>query len=199
MDKAVMDLARMNAERGLNGPLRILDKQRRRCVTLNEPWTRPSAPLAANELDALLFLPVALPPLFSHAGQACERPDCSRYRWCRARIGAGRLVRSAMGRLLSRGLRWCWFPIGKLRRTCIRYDRCRRRLVCGQPWIGKLAGLKQVVKAEPEEAAYEHADSKIECNHYPTFFCLRIPRRAHRLTASMAPALEWRDHCRFSE
>jgi urease alpha subunit len=27
---------------------------------------------------------------------------------------AGRLVRSAMGRLLSRGLRWCWFPIGKL-------------------------------------------------------------------------------------
>jgi hypothetical protein len=55
-----MDLARMNAERGLNGPLRILDKQRRRCVTLNEPWTRPSAPLAANELDALLFLPVAL-------------------------------------------------------------------------------------------------------------------------------------------
>ena len=69
-----MDLARMNAGRGLNGPLRILDKQWRRCVTLNEPWTRPSAPLAANELDALLFLPVALPPLFSHAGQACERP-----------------------------------------------------------------------------------------------------------------------------
>jgi hypothetical protein len=117
--------------------------------------------------------------------------DCSRYRWCRARIGAGRLVRSAVGRLLSRGLRWC--------RSCIRYDRCRRWLVCGQPWIGKLAGLEQVVKAEPEEAAYEHADSKIECNHYPTFFCLRIPRRAHRLTASMAPALEWRDHCRLSE
>jgi hypothetical protein len=89
--------------------------------------------------------------------------DCSRYRWCRARIGAGRLVRSAMGRLLGRGLGWCWFPIGKLRRSCICYDRCRRRLVCGQPWIGKLTGLKHVVKAEPEEAAYEHADSKIVC------------------------------------
>jgi hypothetical protein len=37
--------------------------------------------------------------------------DCSRYQWCRARIGAGRLVRSAVGRLIGRGLRWCWFPI----------------------------------------------------------------------------------------
>src|ERR1700738_2895622 len=83
--------------------------------------------------------------------------------------------------------------------TRFRLDVPRRWLVWGQPWIGKLAGLEQVVKAEPEEAAYQHADSKIECNHYPTFFCLRIPRRAHRLTASMAPALEWRDHCRFSE
>jgi hypothetical protein len=79
-----------------------------------------------------------------------------------------------VGRLLSRGLRWCWFPIGKLRRSCIRYDRCRRWLVCGQPWIGKLAGLKQVVKAECEEAAYEHADSKIECNRYSTFFRLGL-------------------------
>ena len=137
-------------------------------------------------------------PAYMRGGCENDRSG-SHYRWCRARIGAGRLVRSAVGRLLSRGLRWCWFPIGKLRRSCICYDRCRRWLVCGQPWIGKLAGLKQVVKAEPEEAAYEHADSKIECNHYPTFFCLRIPRRAHRLTASMAPALEWRDHCRFSE
>jgi len=123
----------------------------------------------------------------------------SRYRWCRARICAGRLVRSAVGRLLSRGLRWCWFPIDKLRRSCICYDRCRRRLVCGQPWIGKLAGLKQVVKAEPEEAAYEHADSKIECERYLSFFRLRVPRRAHRLTASMTRALECRDHCRLSE
>jgi hypothetical protein len=71
-----------------------------------------------------------------------------------------------MGRLPSRGLRWCWFPIGELRRSCIRYDRSRRRLVCGQPWIGNPAGLKHVVKAEPEEAAYEHADSKIECDRY---------------------------------
>jgi hypothetical protein len=125
--------------------------------------------------------------------------DCSRYRWCRARIGAGRLVRSAMGRLLGRGLGWCWFPIGKLRRSCICYDRCRRRLVCGQPWIGKLTGLKHVVKAEPEEAAYEHADSKIVCDRYPSFFRLRIPRRAHRPTASMAGALEWRDPCSVSE
>jgi hypothetical protein len=46
-----------------------------------------------------------------------------------------------MGRLLSRGLRWCWSPIGKLRRSCICYDRCRRWLVCGQPWIGKLGRL----------------------------------------------------------
>jgi hypothetical protein len=122
----------------------------------------------------------------------------SRYRWCRARIGAGRLVRSIMGRLPSRGLKWCWFPIGELRRSCIRYDRSRRRLVCGQPWIGNLAGLKHVVKAEPEEAAYEHADSKIGCDRYPSFF-LRIPRRAHRPTASMAGALEWRDPCRVSE
>jgi hypothetical protein len=80
-----------------------------------------------------------------------------------------------MGRLLSRGLRWCWFPIGKLRRSCIRYDRCRRRLVCGQPWIGKLTGLKHVVKAEPEEAAYEHADSKIVCDRYPSFFRPTMP------------------------
>jgi hypothetical protein len=72
----------------------------------------------------------------AHMRGGCENDRSgSRYRWCRARIGAGRLVRSAMGRLLSRGLRWCWFPIGKLRRTCIRYDRCRRRLVCGQPWL----------------------------------------------------------------
>jgi hypothetical protein len=78
-----------------------------------------------------------------------------------------------MGRLLGRGLGWCWFPIGKLRRSCICYDRCRRRLVCGQPWIGKLTGLKHVVKAEPEEAAYEHADSKIVCDRYPSFFRLR--------------------------
>jgi hypothetical protein len=41
-----MDLARMNAERGLNGPLRILDKQRRRCVTPRgfiAAWVRPAA------------------------------------------------------------------------------------------------------------------------------------------------------------
>jgi hypothetical protein len=105
--------------------------------------------------------------------------------------------RSVMGRLLSRGLRWCWFPIGELRRSCIRYDRSRRRLVCGQPWIGNLAGLKHVVKAEPEEAAYEHADSEIECDRYPSFFRLRIPRRAHRPTASMAGALEWRVPAEF--
>jgi hypothetical protein len=102
-----------------------------------------------------------------------------------------------MGRLLSRGLRWCWFPIGELRRSCIRYDRCRGPLVCGQPWIGNLAGLKHVVKAEPEEAAYEHADSKIGCDRYPSFFRLRMPRRAHRPTASMAGALEWRVAAEF--
>jgi hypothetical protein len=93
-------------------------------------------------------------PAHMRGGRENDRSG-SRYRRCRARIGAGRLVRSAVGRLLSRGLRWCWFPIGKLRRSCIRYDRCRRRIVCGQPWIGKLAGLKQVVKAECEEAAYD--------------------------------------------
>ena len=38
-----------------------------------------------------------------------EQRSGSRYRRCRARIGAGRLVRSAVGRLLSHGLRWC-FP-----------------------------------------------------------------------------------------
>src|ERR1700730_19348260 len=79
MDKAVMDLARMNAGRGLHGPLRILDKQWRRCVTLNEPWTRRSAPVAANELDALSprrsALPVVLSRPCSHAGRARKRPQ----------------------------------------------------------------------------------------------------------------------------
>jgi hypothetical protein len=125
--------------------------------------------------------------------------DCSRYGWRRARIGAGCLVRSVIRRLLSRGVRCYWFPIGKLRRSCILYDRCRRRLVCGQPRIGKLTGLKHVAKAEPEEAAYGHADRKIACDRYPSFFRLRIPGRAHGPTASMAGALEWRDPCSASE
>jgi hypothetical protein len=112
----------------------------------------------------------------------------SRYRWCRARIGAGRLVRSAMGRLLSRGLRWCWFPIGKLRRSWIRYDRCRRRIVCGQPWIGKLTGLKQVVKAEPEQPANEYANSHMECDGRPSFLRLWIPH-AHSPRASLQQGL----------
>jgi hypothetical protein len=37
LGETVISLARMSAERELNGPLRILDKQRRRCVTRNEP------------------------------------------------------------------------------------------------------------------------------------------------------------------
>ena len=58
-------------------------------------------------------------------------------------------------------------------------------------------GVETCCKAEPEEAAYEHADSKIECDRYPSFFRLRIPRRAHRPTASMAGALEWRVPAEF--
>ena len=69
----------MSAERGLNGPLHILDKQRRRCVTRNEPWTSRSAPIAANELDALSprrsDLPVFLSRPCSHAGRVRERPE----------------------------------------------------------------------------------------------------------------------------
>src|SRR6202011_2907254 len=79
LGETVISLARMSAERELNGPLRILDKQRRRCVTRNEPWTRRSAPLAANELDALSprrsALPVFLSRFCSHAGQARKRPE----------------------------------------------------------------------------------------------------------------------------
>jgi hypothetical protein len=129
--------------------------------------------------------------------------DCSRYRWCRARIGAGRLVRSAMGRLLGRGLGWCWFPIGKLRRSCICYDRCRRRLVCGQLWIGKLTGLKHVVKSRTRRGRIRTCRQQDSMRSLPQFLPsavrLRIPRRRHRPTASMAGALEWRDPCSVSE
>ena len=101
--------------------------------------------------------------------------DCSRYQWCRARIGAGCLVRNTMGRLLGRGLKWCWFPIDELRRSCIGYDRCGWRFVSSQSWIGKLVGLKHIVKAEPEEAIHEHAHSKIPCDGSRCFLCVRIP------------------------
>jgi hypothetical protein len=107
--------------------------------------------------------------------------DC-RLRSRSARIGAGRLVRSVMGKLHGRGLRWCWFPIAELRSCCICYDRCGRRLVSSQSWIGKLAGLKHIVKAEPEEAAHEHAHRKIHCDGSSSFLCARIPG-AHGLLA----------------
>jgi hypothetical protein len=34
-----------------------------------------------------------------------------------------------MGRLLSRGLRWCWFPIGKLRRTQAASEEVREQFI----------------------------------------------------------------------
>jgi hypothetical protein len=54
---------------------------------------------------------------------------------------AGRLIWSVMRQLLGRALWRCCFRIGGLRRSRILYNRCRRRLVCGQPWIGKPPGL----------------------------------------------------------
>jgi hypothetical protein len=89
---------------------------------------------------------------------------------------AGRLVRTVIGRPLGRPFRRRCLPVDELRRSSIPYHRRRRRLVCGQSRIRDPAWLKHVVKAEPEEAAYEHTDSKIQCDGRPSALGLRIPR-----------------------
>jgi hypothetical protein len=89
---------------------------------------------------------------------------------------SGRLVGTVIGRPLCRPFRRRCLPVDELRRSSIPYDRRRRRLVCGQSRIRDLAWLKYIVKAESEEAAYEHRDSKIQGDGRPSFLGLRIPR-----------------------
>jgi hypothetical protein len=99
------------------------------------------------------------------------------HRHCRFRNlsrSTDRLVGSLRGRLLGRALEWCCCPISELWPSCIPYDRCRRRLVSCQSWIRNLTRLEDLVKAEREQPADEHADSQMECDGRPSFLRLRM-------------------------
>jgi hypothetical protein len=103
---------------------------------------------------------------------------------CRVRHGSNRRRRrrcnlsySSWRQLIARTLRRCCFRIGEsVGRTRIFHDRCRKRPVCGQSRVGYVARLKHSIKAEPEGAVHEHAETKVNDDARCGPLGLRIPR-----------------------